>query len=1140
MRRSWFRKSIALGLVEVMAITSMLWAAPPQPRRPGPPPHLTPYTFEEPTIVKLARAYEKMLEAASAIETAEPSPVAALEPPSPPPPPPPSPLPSGPELVAAFAFGADEFTLPGYIKVVQDGPNFLYTPAQGFGYSDISGLDTSPNNRGVLSGDAEIYDQFIGADQGGRIVFRVDVPSGHYRLVAAGGDVKLKNHETRIHVRDGSDGRVTVLVNTQRNRKNEFYQIGFDAKRPPIFPGVSFLPLSTSPVIPVTNGFVEIHQIAGDHAPAGGDLSILEIWQVDPVPLPGDFVAAFAFGADGFTRESPNAPVTYKKIVQGGLDFDYSAERGYGYSDLSGLDKSPNNPNVLDGEAELYDQFIGAKPGGKKIVFRVDVPNGEYRFVAAGGDIRNRNHRTSILVRDGSTGVFLPFVEELTNKDNEFYRVGFRDKHAPEATGVHFLPEVDSPKLEVTQGYIELHQLAVRPSAGGGDLSLLEIWQAVPPPTVAIELPDDGTFLTSSAVPVRVSYTDAFDVKILVDAVDRSSELTIGSDVADGVLSVPDGRHELEAIVTNPAGSASATHTFTVDAEAPVLELDPVPEYTATPPLTVTGTLRDRDPAATVDCPSAVLTLETTSPDGVRTWSFTCAFPLTEGANTLDVTASDTGGRQASASASTTLDTAAPELTIVSSTPDFYTNVDTISVSGGVFDDSPVTVVAGSVTAVVTGTSFNASGVSIHDGSNLIVIVATDAAGNTQEKTVTVFFDIDPPIVTLSSPIDGAIVLSPITVSGTATDAAGVVLVNVNGQAVMTDAGGSFTTTLTAVDGPLEIVVKAQDSAGNEAEARANVTVDSTPPVIAITSPADGTITALGAITLEGSVNDATAVTLTLNGVDAGNAFPMEATLTEGANTLEVGASDAAGNHASASIDVVLDTMAPNLQVVGPAEGAVLDLPVILTGTVTDATAVVVSVNGETTTPTGSAWQLELDFLAEQAHALEIVATDAAGNSASVTRHIFVDFTPARARHYEPGHEHLDESGHGGHFWDRQRFHRGERDRERDTCDGLRRKLPHNRHPRRRRQPDPRRRDRRRRTQHRSERHRHQDAIPPVVELLTPDTISGITSAEVTANVTDKPRARRSRDECERQRGRHIRRPTLHHRAERSRWSASG
>ena len=135
MRRSWFRKSIALGLVEVMAITSMLWAAPPQPRRPGPPPHLTPYTFEEPTIVKLARAYEKMLEAASAIETAEPSPVAALEPPSPPPPPPPppppSPLPSGPELVAAFAFGADEFTLPGYIKVVQDGPNFLYTPARG-------------------------------------------------------------------------------------------------------------------------------------------------------------------------------------------------------------------------------------------------------------------------------------------------------------------------------------------------------------------------------------------------------------------------------------------------------------------------------------------------------------------------------------------------------------------------------------------------------------------------------------------------------------------------------------------------------------------------------------------------------------------------------------------------------------------------------------------------------------------------------------------------------------------------------------------------------------------------------------------------------------------------------------------------
>ena len=65
-------------------------------------------------------------------------------------------------------------------------------------------------------------------------------------------------------------------------------------------------------------------------------------------------------------------------------------------------------------------------------------------------------------------------------------------------------------------------------------------------------------------------------------------------------------------------------------------------------------------------------------------------------------------------------------------------------------------------------------------------------------------------------------------------------------------------------------MVKAQDSAGNEAEARVNVTVDSTPPVIDITSPADGTITALSSIILDGSVNDSTAVTPTLNGADAG------------------------------------------------------------------------------------------------------------------------------------------------------------------------------------------------------------------------------------------------------------------------------
>ena len=214
-------------------------------------------------------------------------------------------------------------------------------------------------------------------------------------------------------------------------------------------------------------------------------------------------------------------------------------------------------------------------------------------------------------------------------------------------------------------------------------------------------------------------------------------------------------------------------------------------------------------------------------------------------------------------------------------------------------------------------------------------------------------------------------------------------------------------------------------------------------------------------------------------------------------------ATDAAGNHTSASIDVVLDTIAPSLRVVGPSEGAVVDLPVILTGTVTDATAVVVSVVGETTVPTGSAWQLELDFLAEQSHALEIVATDAAGNSSSVTRNIVVDFTAPQLVITNPAENILTNqatvdiagtvedstatlvtvngmpaSVSAGIFSATVALVDGDNPIQVVATDEGGRSTE-------------------------ASVIVTQDAIPPVVELLTPDTLSGITGGDVTANVTD-------------------------------------
>jgi hypothetical protein len=83
---------------------------------------------------------------------------------------------------------------------------------------------------------------------------------------------------------------------------------------------------------------------------------------------------AFAFGSDSYTEPVPNAPGNdYTKVVQGGANFNYSSTNGYGYTDPTGLDDTPNDRGKTS--CELYDQFIGAKYG-ENIVFRIDVPNG--------------------------------------------------------------------------------------------------------------------------------------------------------------------------------------------------------------------------------------------------------------------------------------------------------------------------------------------------------------------------------------------------------------------------------------------------------------------------------------------------------------------------------------------------------------------------------------------------------------------------------------------------------------------------------------------------------------------------------------------------------------------------------------------
>lgn len=90
-------------------------------------------------------------------------------------------------------------------------------------------------------------------------------------------------------------------------------------------------------------------------------------------------------------------------------------------------------------------------------------------------------------------------------------------------------------------------------------------------------------------------------------------------------------------------------------------------------------------------------------------------------------------------------------------------------------------------------------------------------------------------------------------------------------------------------------------------------TIDTTPPSISITSPADATIVATKVIALAGQSEPGAKVRLgELNAeVGADGAFVFELTLAPGANLLAVQATDAAGNVAEAAITVTYNPPPP-------------------------------------------------------------------------------------------------------------------------------------------------------------------------------------------------------------------------------------
>jgi hypothetical protein len=206
-----------------------------------------------------------------------------------------------------------------------------------------------------------------------------------------------------------------------------------------------------------------------------------------------------------------------------------------------------------------------------------------------------------------------------------------------------------------------------------------------------------------------------------------------------------------------------------------------------------------------------------------------------------------------------------------------------------------------------------------NDGAYTLRATATDSFGHAGNAEATFTIDRTPPVVTITTPVEGTIRTDRVEVRGNAGDS---ISASVNGQPVTLGTDGTFVLDALLLEpGPNPILAIGQDRAGNTGRDEVLVTRDDAGAGIIITYPPDRSLTNRPTTDVVGRLltpNRGTVVTLGGQTVetDPTGAFRVNAyALTEGENAITATATATTGVQTFATTHVTADFTPPSLTI---------------------------------------------------------------------------------------------------------------------------------------------------------------------------------------------------------------------------------